>query len=455
ATRRFERRIAALPTQLRTAMLRARTLQESTVDAVLRGEHSAEALLDDLRHVLGPADLTRARTAIEILRDPGLPYALGGGLRGGARPNAAISTMYQALPRTQRSALERAAAADPEFVRAMVHGEHAQGTVRDQPVPWRAEEMDRFLADSGFPAQQRADLENALIRVNRVHRGQRADIEAGAGTGRDARSRAAALDDQAAALGLPERGRIVTALRRSPLLRDLATRNPAQLVDLASDWLVNAARRAEQGRPPEPLDVYVRDRIMTTQIRGMSGELNAVFQLADDLWVLKAPDIRVTDPGTDFIVLHPRTGEIWLSDNKTLSQHGLGEVSSLIQNLGRNLESDVEGLAEAVAGLRDTALPARDLTAVRGALIRLRQARDRVDEVVGRLSREQIDDPRVQARVARILDELRIRRVITNAGGELTHLQARLQQMKVDLADLRAVDFDAGMRPLRKRKRRR
>jgi hypothetical protein len=403
-------------------------------------------MVEELRDLFPEHELNQLVEAVGGFRTTDVPYALGGGLHGARPPDPAVRAAHQALPPAERTALDHAAFADPEFVRAMVLGEERPGVAQDVPVPWRQGEMDQFSAANGFDPAKRADLERALIAVHRAHETRRRAVEAGVGDTPDARSRAGQLDRQVAALGLPSTGQVAAALRGSALLRDLGTRNPDRLLRMADLWLRKAARDAAEGKEPVPLEVYVRDVLMATHERGMGGEFAAVFQLGKDVLVMKAPGTDVTVGGTDFIVVLRDTGEIWLCDNKTLSSAGLGEVSSLVENIGKNLDKDVTELSSSLAGLDPALAGVPEMTR---ALDRLRAANTEVGQVlaevahergVARLTPEQVGAPEVQARIAAILGrgDPGIRRVITNAGGELTYLQKRLTDMHVDFADLRS-----------------
>lgn len=457
AVRRTAQRIEALPEPSRSILLRARGLRRSVVDEALTGGHAAEfRMVDELRALFPEHELNQLMEAVGGVKTTDVPYALGGGMQGrGLDPG--VQAAYRALPLAERTALDHAAHADPEFVRAMVLGEERPGMAQNVPVPWRPEEMDQFSAAAkGFDPAKRVDLERALIAVNRAHESRRRAMEAGVGDTPDARSRAVQLDRQVAALGLPSTGQVAEALRASALLRDLGTRNPDRLLRMAELWLRKAERDRADGKEILPLETYVRDVIMATHERGMVGEFAAVFQLGKDVLVMKAPGTDVTVGGTDFIVVLRDTGEIWLCDNKTLSSAGLGEVSSLVENIGKNLDKDVAELSRSLAGLDPTLAGVPEIMR---ALDRLRAANTEVGQVLARVAQErgvakltpeQVSAPEVQARIAAILGrgDPGIRRVITNAGGELTYLQKRLTDMKIDFADLRSrfADILAAMR---------
>ncbi|WP_211299679.1 hypothetical protein, partial [Amycolatopsis lexingtonensis] len=402
--------------------------------AALEGRPGAVIrVLEELNGVLGHQELAQVTEAIGMTRTPDTAYALGGGLRGSRPPDARVQATYHVLPTGERAVLDRVAAADPEFVRAMALGEERPGQAQGVPVPWRTAEMDRFAAENGLGAGDRADLERALIALNRAREAERRAVEAGVGDSPDARSRAAQLNRQAAELGLPPAGLVAEALRGSALLRDLGTRNPSHLHELAGAWLEKVVRDEAKGADLVPLDVYVRDVIMSKHVRGLAGEFAAVFQLGKDVLVLKAPDLGVTVGGTDFIVLVKGSREIWLCDNKTLSQSGLGEVASLVENIGKNVQKDVAELTKRVRDVPDPLTG--EASGVAEAIGRLAKARDRLKG----LSAAELATPEGQAKAAAILDhpDIRVRRVVTNAGGELSYLQQRLLDLKIDFADLR------------------
>jgi hypothetical protein len=434
-SRTLRQRFDALPAPARLALEQAgKFLEQSTVEDALAGKPgSVTAMVNDLRDMVSPAELRQALDAVALVQHPDAAYALGGGLDGSRPPVDPVRAVYDALLPAERAAFDRAAKADPEAVRAAVTAE----------------------TSSGSTAARDADLQGALTKLNQGHRAARGAVEQGVGTSPDARSRAAQLgEQQITALGLPSEGQVAEQLRGSVMLRDLGSRSPDKLLDLARGWLDKVARDIADRKPPMSMEEYVRV-LMDTNERGMVGEFGAVFQLGklvesgEGVLVLKAPGTDVNVSGTDFIVVLPGTDEIWLCDNKTLSTAGLGEVTSLVERIGSNLSKDVEQLNASLAGL-DPALPGA--ARLRGALRRLAKADTEVRAVLDQLALEKdfsrlsadeinkaIGAEDVQNRIAAILDhpDIRVRRVITNAGGELTYLQKRLTDRKIDLADLR------------------
>jgi hypothetical protein len=430
---RGARRQYALPPRLRSALARARQLHPDLIEAVIRGEAGAsERLQGRLRQSgLSAREARDAVTAATAVAHPDPAYALGGRTGGKRAGDVATVHAFDGLPGAQRDVVRRAADADPDFVRSIVTSEITYGPRRGTELPWRPEEMDGFCADHGIQGQERADLETALKRLNDEHRRSLVPVElGGTGTTPVARARAAQLDTAATRLGLPATGEIAAQLARHPYLREIAAASPDHLLELASMWLRYAERKAAEGKPPSSLDAYVR-RLMSTQVRGLAGERTAVFGLGNDFWVLKAPDLRVTDPGTDFVVVARRSGEIWFCDNKALSDAGLSGVSSLVRNIEKNMAADVAEFGPEIEQARVPVPPA-----VADAVARARTASSRISALVGQLSREERARPDIQAEITRICDRHGVRRVVTNAGGELTTLGRTLTDNGIDLADL-------------------
>lgn len=426
------RRIAALPDNLRAAFHRAQILAPDLVNAATAGDMKAVmAFPDRLRNVMSPRDVAAAVQAIAAIRVPDLSYALGGTLRGSG-VEVQVQAAYDALPAAPKDLLHTVRVKNPEFVRTMVLGEIGYREPGGVETPWRQVEMDQFCAANGITPQQRPQLEEALLALNEAHRGTRAFVESGVGSTPDAQARARVLDEAAQGLGLPTQGQIAGALRGSPLLQDLTARSPDQFLELADGWLRNSEERAAGGKAPMTLEAYVRI-LMTRHVRGTLGELTAVFQLGPDAYVLKAPDLRVTDPGTDFIVVLKKSGEVWFCDNKTLSRAGLGKVPSIVENLAENMASDITEIDAKIAALQPPLEPE-----VADALARVRTATAAIRREIGGLSDDAIAQQSTQDKVTGILDGQRIRRIVTNAGGELTYLTERLQRIGVELANLRS-----------------
>src|SRR5262249_5263008 len=78
--------------------------------------------------------------------------------------------------------------------------------------------------------------------------------------------------------------------------------------------------------------------------RGAAGEYHAAFAYGTDWVFLKAPDAKVTVPGTDLVGLNLRTGEILIIDNKSVRARVSERISALEKNFTKNLADDVAAL---------------------------------------------------------------------------------------------------------------
>lgn len=183
-----------------------------------------------------------------------------------------------------------------------------------------------------------------------------------------------------------------------------------------------------RGRVPRTsFERYVE--ILSGHYRGNFGEFEVAFRLGERHVLLKAPDALVTLPGTDLIAIPRGGGDVLLIDNKAFSASEVGEVNALTRNLPRNLDMDLDAFAK-LAG--DPSLPAEFQTAV----ARLTKARNEIRAKFGTLTRAGLDDPLVQTEIGNILRSNGIRRVVTNAGGEVTGVSSELQKIGIELMDL-------------------
>jgi len=183
-----------------------------------------------------------------------------------------------------------------------------------------------------------------------------------------------------------------------------------------------------RGRVPKSsFERYVE--ILSHHYRGNLGEFEVAFRLGDRHILLKAPDALVTLPGTDLIAIPRGGGDILQIDNKAFSAAEVDQVNALTRNLPRNLDTDLDAFAK-LAG--DSSLPAEFQTAVS----RLTKARNEIQAKFGKLTRTQLEDPMVQTEIGNILRSNGIRRVVSNAGGEVTGLSSELQSIGIELLDL-------------------
>lgn len=346
------------------------------------------------------------------------------------------SPVIEQLPSGERDAVGVAAAKDPWFVRRAVASEIDHGPKKGVRTPWRIEAMDAFCDQHGITGQQRADLENGLRKLIAERRRQPMPEVAGDPIAKwtpEARERAKIAEKPVEALGLPEDGAVAAALLKSANLRQLAADSPDHFAKVVEGWLRYTERKTAEGKQLMGLDRYVL-ALMRSHVRGTLGELTAVFRLGKDFWVLKSPSLDITTPGTDFVVVAKATGEIWFCDNKAVSHESLSRVSSLTENLPRNLEGD---LAE--FGALDTAkllLPEPDAEKIAGAIAGARVVSQKINELLAKTPEPERRNPEVQREIGRICRENGVRLVVTNAGGELTALSGALNQLGIDLANL-------------------
>ncbi|MFJ9783077.1 hypothetical protein ACIRSS_26100 [Amycolatopsis sp. NPDC101161] len=408
--RQRDTRVRALPAERQEAFKRAQALAPERLDAALREEPRAEAAL---RRALAEKGMDEESIghvvdALDDVRNPGLDFAFGAGPGRAQITTARVHAAYRELPGPQQVLVNRANVLDPDFLRLAVLRE-SEGEL--------SRLIDRFCAGHGITGQERTDLEAAVRRLNEVHRESLHDVAPGETGTIQARTRAAVLDRAATAIGLPTRDEITRRLGHSSAVVELAARSPGHLAELAEKWLRYALEKRQEGKPVATLERYAR-ALARSHVRGLFGELTAAFQLADDAWVIKVPDLGVTVGGTDFVAVDTRTGEVWFGDNKALSGRGLGEVSSLLENIVDNMAADV---AEFGTWLQrdDVPLPPKLADAIR----RAQEASAEVSAYTARLPRrEDITTDAVQRRITKILARKGVGRVVTNAGGELSWL---------------------------------
>lgn len=191
-------------------------------------------------------------------------------------------------------------------------------------------------------------------------------------------------------------------------------------------WVQYWSRRT----PPKSSFAEYVEGIYSRHYVGMLGEYEVAFRRGEQLILLKAPDGLVTIPGTDLVAIERATGDVLLIDNKALhSADEVSKVDALTRNLRGNVKTDLSAFAQAAG---DGRLPSQ----VDGALARLQKARDAIDAKYGKLSKDAFTDPAIQADVGAILQANGVRRVVTNAGGEVTGLSKELQAIGFDFMDL-------------------
>ena len=184
---------------------------------------------------------------------------------------------------------------------------------------------------------------------------------------------------------------------------------------------------------------YIFDRRTRSHVVGLTGEFHATFQLGDSLVLLKSPDYDVTIPGTDMVALARADGTIWLIDNKAFQQEVLGTVPALVENILPSMERDVRDFAAqgtAVQRPKDPVRGAVSDQAITDAVGRLSAATADVRNYLAKVAKKRVSPKTVQKKIASILAEHNIKRVVTNAGGTISGLSAALAKLGIEFHDL-------------------
>jgi hypothetical protein len=239
--------------------------------------------------------------------------------------------------------------------------------------------------------------------------------------------------------GGAEAGRAAEGLQHlSPELRKLAEGDPWILEPLAKENPQQLQEDFERSGATtrNQLRRFVRRR-MVTHVRGLLGEFTAAFELGDRLVLLKGPDYKVTIPGTDLVGV-TRDGRVWLIDNKAMTPNELRSVTSLTNNIPKNLAEDAAAFRN-IKGLEND-------PAILDAVNRIDAANKEVRDLG--LSVEQAKTLEAQEQITAICKKHRIERVVTNAGGNINGLSAGLEGRGIRLENLnRALERDIEPKP--------
>jgi hypothetical protein len=309
-----------------------------------------------------------------------------------------LRSKFKEMARADRKAIRKAADLAPAELWRAVASETESGQARN------IEALKARCKARGMGPKELANLEAAVERLSL----ERARSQRVPGT-------AEALARAEAVKKLPSKLR--TLVEGDRQLELLALENPEALQDFFA---------ASGAKSRSALRSYIRRR-MVAHIRGLLGEFTAAFQLGENLIMLKGPDYNVTIPGTDLVGV-TRDGRIWLIDNKALSAEELGSVSSLIQNVAKNVEDDTATFKSEFGLKKDPHIG--------DAVSRLNKATKEIKAITNGLTPQEVAAPKIQKQIAAILAEHRIERVITNAGGAVDGLSAGLLKAKIRLEDL-------------------
>ena len=206
---------------------------------------------------------------------------------------------------------------------------------------------------------------------------------------------------------------------------DLAEIPPTVLRRTWAEYQLNAAARVAKGQAPHEFGTYVRMRQGSD--RGSLGEMTDVFVRGPREVIVQAPG-RINEPGIDTVSFAPgpNGGRIKLLDNKA-HRRTVREVSALQENLAARPASVLGparkgNLAETIDIVRQAAVvpgAARELSAT--ILPRLTAASKAIDAHVDTWVKanpgRDLNDPKLQTEIGKILDQHGIDRVITTEAG--------------------------------------
>lgn len=295
----------------------------------------------------------------------------------------------------------------PDLVHRVIHAENSSSRASS------LQELTDVMHRDGMTESDIARMTQGLENMNQAHR----TAQRGSGT-LEATLREAALQNIVAQVNDSRFQTEVT--RASTFFSRLAHENPEMLQHL---W-----QQYQQSGSTRTFRQYVVAR-MRTHIRGMAGEFTSAFELGNGLSLLKGPDYDVTIPGTDLVGVATLTGDVWLIDNKAVSGSELTAVNALTRNLVGNIADDARDFAS-LTSRADT--PPHIVDAVR----RLEQTSHDIQSYTHGMTPDQVNSIEVQQEIARICNRHRIRRVVTNAGGEIQGLSDGLRRRGIELEDL-------------------
>jgi hypothetical protein len=419
-------------------ILRLRETLKNVYDAVVRGEpvetSSIPKLFEEMEAELGklqpPSEHAKSLPALEIppraeapppARAPMDPpvHPAWNVVRALGQDLAAV----QKLPAVVRRALTEAAKRFPELVRKAISAE-SSATIDALAL---ALERAGFTPEEIAAAREGAEAVNLDRALERLAAAQKAagmsDAQVAAARARiealdpaqrrpavDAANPSTIAEERAAvkALGDPA---LRAAVGRSRTLARLARENPSMLRAL---W-------AAFQKKPRDYRLWKYAVYIGRIIRGLHGEYGAAFRLGKDFVLLKGPDFEVTVPGTDLVALAKIGGEVFMIDNKAFFGDFVSSVTALVRNFPKNLGDDLASFENVLGGRDDTPPEIWD------AMTRLSKAARAISDLTAKMSKEEIAEEPTQKQIEAILKENNIRRVVTNAGGNVTGLSAALE----------------------------
>jgi hypothetical protein len=274
-------------------------------------------------------------------------------------------------------------------------------TVKKLEIQQRLNEYRRKAARAGAAAE---DVERANANVKRLEK-QLQELDAWLAPSNDA-ARAKELDD------------LAKAIEESPFLKDrLAHGGDNTLYRLWADMKF----RPTGSKPVKsPFSKYVGRRM--GEFRGLSGEMDAAFQLGNEFDLLKASDGFVTRRGIDVIAQRRIDRMLAILDNKSGFGKLIKDVSALTKNLVTNLLEDAGEFRLLAKQFPEASHDFID------AAERMERAANGMRTVLADVPAGQALGLKEQEALAAILKENNMQLLVTNFGGQSVEIAPALGQ---------------------------
>lgn len=315
---------------------------------------------------------------------------------GGRHVEPDLRPAFAELPPAQQAAMRKAADADPAGL-------------------WR-------VVSSDLEAQKATalrDLEKSLGLTD----AELADLRAAVDSLGKARSKGFHADpvrlaEALARIADKELRDVVAASTDVWVIHQLAIHNPAALADA---W---ARYKSVAKGPLTPsgfrANVYTW---MTHWGRATQGEFTAAFSLGALDILLKGPDYRPNEGGTDLVGIG-KDGWVWVIDDKSHRAPSVSGATALTKNLVTNLRDDADAFRKELARWRAEVPGFVPDERVTDAIITMKGAAADIERLPAGLS-----DVERAARIRQILTDHRLRLRITSAMGEVVDVSDALRDL--------------------------
>ncbi|MGB3439799.1 MAG: hypothetical protein WBA97_13705 [Actinophytocola sp.] len=315
---------------------------------------------------------------------------------GGGHTEPDLRPAFAGLPAGQQAAMRKVAAEDPAGL-------------------WRVVSSESEAAKTAALR----DLEQGLGLTD----AELADLRAAVDTLGKARSRGFHADPVRLAAALEriadkELRDIVAAGTDVWVVHQLAIHNPAALADA---W---ARYKASAKGPLTPGGFRANIRTwMTHWGRATQGEFTAAFSLNALDILLKGPDYRPNEGGTDLVGIG-HDGWVWVIDDKSHRAAGVSSATALTKNLAKNLRDDADTFRTELARWRTEVPDFVPDERVVDAIITMRGAAADIERLPAGLS-----DAARAAAIRKILTGHRLRLRVTSAMGEVVDVSDALRDL--------------------------